>query len=184
MPYILANCSSEEYPHENLDDCVDNGWIRSGTAAPPRDLNDWYDLVRNTVQHAVDRYGLPEVLSGWEFEVWNEMWGITDADECVLGQYVPTIYSYAARAVKAVNNEIPVGGPAGACSVFIGEFIDQVTAGDVDGDIPLDFITYHQYGNARECGFGYLQTYGDNTSTGFYWEPDCYVGMHEYVARY
>lgn len=38
---------------------------------PPRSFTEWADLVRATVAHLVDRYGLDEVR-GWPIEVWNE----------------------------------------------------------------------------------------------------------------
>ena len=37
---------------------------------PPNDFNDWHDLVKDFVQHLVDRYGIDEVKD-WYFEVWN-----------------------------------------------------------------------------------------------------------------
>ena len=189
MPYILANCSSLKYPNDDLDECDPNdGWIRSGTAAPPRDYGDWYDLVYATVQHAVDRYGR-DVVKTWEWEVWNELWGITDANECDLGEYTNTIYKYAARAIKAVDPGFRVGGPASACSTVLRDFIQQVTEGDEDGPIPLDFVSYHQYGNPRECGTGDITDIDGNTtpedqkSVGYYWDPDCYASLLKYARK-
>ena len=42
-----------------------------GNVTPPRRWREWADLVRATVAHLVDRYGLDEVR-GWPIEVWNE----------------------------------------------------------------------------------------------------------------
>ena len=41
----------------------------------PEDFDDWYDVVKAMVQHAVDRYTL-EVVQTWHFECWNELWGL------------------------------------------------------------------------------------------------------------
>ena len=43
-----------------------------GVSSPPKDWDRWADLVRDLVQHLVDRYGLEEVRDHWAFEVWNE----------------------------------------------------------------------------------------------------------------
>ena len=39
------------------------------------DYTRWYELVFATVVHAIKRYGLAEVQR-WNFEVWNELWGL------------------------------------------------------------------------------------------------------------
>jgi xylan 1,4-beta-xylosidase len=39
-------------------------------SAPPQDYNEWYALVKATLDHAIERYTLAEVQT-WEFEVWN-----------------------------------------------------------------------------------------------------------------
>lgn len=188
MPYILANCSSPSYPDPSLVQCEDNsGWIRAGTAYPPRDYADWSDLVFNTVSHAVDRYGLLAVQK-WNFEVWNEMWGVRGSrGECDLGQYTQTLYKHAARAVKKVDESLRVGGPAGACSLLLKQFVDECAVGDEEGPIPIDFVSFHQYGNPRECGYGMQPTLaeveeGQVSQFGFYWDPACYSSMVKWAS--
>ena len=70
VPWALANCSSQAYPHPSLPKCQPNGWVRTGVPGPPRRWSDWHALVKNTVGHAVERYGLAEVQK-WSFEVWK-----------------------------------------------------------------------------------------------------------------
>lgn len=36
----------------------------------PAVFEDWYELVKATVSHAVKRYGLEEIKL-WQFEVWK-----------------------------------------------------------------------------------------------------------------
>src|SRR5918993_1530032 len=38
-----------------------------GVSSPPKDWDHWEDLVRDLVQHLVDRYGLQEVRDHWAF---------------------------------------------------------------------------------------------------------------------
>src|SRR3954465_7917189 len=42
-----------------------------GNVTPPRSWSQWADLVKATLRHLVDRYGL-DVVRGWPIEVWNE----------------------------------------------------------------------------------------------------------------
>ena len=47
----------------------------------------------------------------WQFEVWNELWGLRWPD-----QYMG-LYAASAKAVKAVHASLRVGGPATAVSM-------------------------------------------------------------------
>ena len=109
--------------------------------APPKDWSKWGDLVSHFAQHLVDRYGIDEV-SQWYFEVWNEpnldFWA-GDPKEQTYYQ----LYDTAARAIKAVNPRLRVGGPATAQAAWVDRFIQHVT----DDKIPADFVSTHVYGN-------------------------------------
>lgn len=139
--------------------------------SPPNDMDAWVDLVSATVQHWVERYGLDEVRQ-WRFEVWNEPNLVPHFWTGTRTQYFE-LYEATARAVKAVDGELRVGGPS--TSVFVpddryrGETEDRslehatAEAEDVDGltwrpvwieeliawcaarDVPLDFISTHLY---------------------------------------
>jgi hypothetical protein len=56
------------------------------------------------------------------------------------------------RTVKAVSPSLMVGGPAAADPSILKEFIAQAEA----LKLPLDFVSWHQYGNPRQCGSGWL----------------------------
>ena len=110
---------------------------------PPEKYEKWDALIRTLIRHWTDRYGADE-LKTWRFEVWNEpnlnvFWRLSDEER--LPAYL-TLYEHTAKAVKSVNKDYPVGGPAGAGPVFIEELIDYCNK----KNIPLDFITYHTYG--------------------------------------
>lgn len=77
-------------------------YIKGITQPPYKDNFDpWYTLVRATVQHLVDRYGLQEIQQ-WSFEVWNELWGMPYPS-----QYL-SLYNASARAVKSVHSSLKV----------------------------------------------------------------------------
>ncbi|QOC91501.1 GH39 family glycosyl hydrolase [Micromonospora craniellae] len=131
-------------------------WWR-GNVTPPRSHTEWADLVRATVAHLVDRYGLAEVR-GWPIEVWNEpdlpdFWQGADADA------YHRLYEVTAHVVKEVDADLQVGGPAlspGADDGWLPRFAEYVT----DRAVPIDFVSRHAYtsGPAQHVPFGVHQT--------------------------
>jgi xylan 1,4-beta-xylosidase len=84
-------------------------WYKQNVA-PPKDYAKWDELIGKFGQFLVERYGIDEV-SQWYFEVWNEpnidFW----SGEPKQASYFE-LYDHTARALKAVNPRIRVGGPA------------------------------------------------------------------------
>lgn len=139
--------------------------------SPPNDMARWAELVTRTVEHWIGRYGLAEVRQ-WRFEVWNEpnlvphFWTGTKTEYFEL-------YEQTVRAIKKIDPELRVGGPA--TSVFVpddrykGEREDRsamlatAAADDVDAldwrpvwvedfiawcaerRLPVDFVSTHLY---------------------------------------
>jgi xylan 1,4-beta-xylosidase len=132
-------------------------WWR-GNVTPPRSYAEWADLVRATVTHLIDRYGLEEVR-GWPIEVWNEpnlthFWQGADADA------YHRLYEVTARTIKDIDAELQVGGPAisPGSDKWLETFADFV----LDRDVPIDFVSRHAYtsGPAQAVPFGVHQTLG------------------------
>jgi len=123
-----------------------------GNVTPPKDYDIWKELIRQLVLHFTERYGADEVKT-WYFEVWNEpnlspgFWTGTQADYFKL-------YQYSAAAVKSVNKDYRIGGPATAGATWIPEMIEFCTKNNV----PLDFISTHTYGVDQ----GFLDEYGNS----------------------
>ena len=111
--------------------------------APPKDWGKWDDMTTQFVSHLVDRYGIDEV-SQWYFEVWNEpnldFWGGEPKQETYW-----ELYDHTARAVKAVNPRLRIGGPATAQAAWADAFIQHCATNHV----PVDFVSSHVYGNDR-----------------------------------
>lgn len=105
--------------------------------SPPKNWDRWADLVRAVVAHLVDRYGRTEVRDHWLVEVWNEpnlsvFWSGTPDEYWRL-------YRVTAAAVKQVDPEIRIGGPATAA---VGWIEDQLGT-----EAPVDFVSTHVYGS-------------------------------------
>jgi len=123
-------------------------WWR-GNVTPPSDYDRWEKLIRTLTEHFTARYGAEEVKT-WYFEVWNEpnldgFWAGSQEDYFKL-------YTHAARAIKSVNEEYRVGGPATAGAAWIPE---QIAFCQKNG-VPLDFVSSHSYGVRQ----GYLDELG------------------------
>jgi xylan 1,4-beta-xylosidase len=115
-------------------------WYKQNVS-PPKDYAKWDALITRFTQHLVDRYGIAEV-SQWYFEVWNEpnidFWGGDPKQETYW-----ELYDHTARAVKAVNARLRIGGPATAQAAWADAFIKHC----VDQNVPVDFVSTHVYGN-------------------------------------
>jgi xylan 1,4-beta-xylosidase len=139
--------------------------------SPPKDMGRWVELVTRSVEHWIERYGLAEVRE-WRFEVWNEpnlvphFWTGTKTEYFEL-------YQHTVTAIKKIDPELKVGGPA--TSVFVpddryqGEVEDRVAMHETaattnvdaldwrpvwvedfiawcaERDVPVDFISTHLY---------------------------------------
>jgi xylan 1,4-beta-xylosidase len=123
-----------------------------GNVTPPKDYKKWEDLIRNLTLHFTERYGADEVKT-WYFEVWNEpnltpwFWTGMQADYFQL-------YQYSANAIKSVNQNYRVGGPATAGAAWEVDLIDFCR----NNHLPLDFISTHAYGVDQ----GFLDEYGNS----------------------
>jgi xylan 1,4-beta-xylosidase len=106
---------------------------------PPADLGRWDDLVRAVASHLVERYGIDEVAS-WYFEVWNEP--DLEGGFWIGGQerYFE-LYVHTARAIKAVDPRLRVGGPATSRGMWVEEFLSFCARSQA----PVDFLSTHHY---------------------------------------
>ena len=133
MPYALASGGQTVF------------WWQ-GNVTPPRDWDRWEWLVGQFVAHLADRYGLTEVRR-WYFEVWNEpnldiFW--QDAD---FTAYLE-LYRRTARAVKAVDSLLRVGGPASSGSGAAAgtpPWAKEFLAACREEQLPIDFFSTHPY---------------------------------------
>lgn len=130
-------------------------WWEANTT-PPNDRREWTALVRATVAHLVDRYGLDEVRH-WPIEVWNEpslkeFW--PGADQETYHQF----YEATAHAVKEVDASLSVGGPA--LSPRNDGWLERFAEFAADREVPVDFVSLHAYssGPAQHVPFGTHQT--------------------------
>jgi xylan 1,4-beta-xylosidase len=117
-------------------------WYRPNVA-PPKDWNKWDALITEFTKHLVGRYGIDEV-SQWYFEVWNEpnidFWGGNPKQSTYW-----ELYDHTARAIKAVNPRLRVGGPSTAQAAWADAFLQHCA----QNRVPVDFVSSHVYGNDR-----------------------------------
>jgi xylan 1,4-beta-xylosidase len=127
MPYALASDRSK------------SGGYWGGNYSAPRDFDRWGDLVRQFALHSINRYGLGEVRR-WYFELWNEPMGHMRQEDYF------RLYVHTARALKAIDDQLKVGGPASS-DFQKGEapwLRDFLAFCDRD-HLPVDFVSVHPY---------------------------------------
>ncbi len=126
-------------------------WWR-GNVTPPKDYDKWGELIRNLTLHFTERYGADEVKT-WYFEVWNEP-NLTPGFWTGTQEEYFKLYQYAVNAIKSVNKEYRVGGPATAGAAWEVDMIDFCSK----NNLPIDFISTHSYGVRQ----GYLDEFGNS----------------------
>ncbi len=109
-----------------------------GNITPPADYDQWANLIRKLTQHLVDRYGQDEVRS-WFFEVWNEP-NLKFFFDGTQEEYFK-LYRTTCLAIKSVDGQLRVGGPATSINAWIPETIAFCR----ETGTPLDFISTHHY---------------------------------------
>lgn len=113
-------------------------WYKQNVS-PPKSYGRWDALITEFARHLIERYGIEEV-SHWYFEVWNEpnidFWNGIPRDKSYFA-----LYEHTARALKAVNTRIRVGGPATAAAAWVPSFLQYAAAHHV----PVDFVSTHAY---------------------------------------
>jgi xylan 1,4-beta-xylosidase len=113
-------------------------WYKQNVA-PPKDYAKWDALIRNFAQFVVARYGIDEV-SQWYFKVWNEpnidFWS-GDPKQATYFE----LYDHTARALKSVNSQLRVGGPATSSAHWVDDFL----AHTAKENVPVDFVSTHCY---------------------------------------
>lgn len=127
---------------------------------PPKDYALWEELCRDFVRHITGKYGKEEVAS-WYYRCWNEpnhsiFWHDEDMEEYF------KLYDHFAAAVKSVNPELKIGGPAVTSTdtykdpTFYRSFLAHVVQGKnyATGKkgTPLDYIGVHTYGGSSSHG--------------------------------
>lgn len=106
----------------------------------PEKMEEWHQLVEETVRHFTERYGEEEVKN-WFFEVWNEPNHKAFFTESDNPDAYFQLYESAADAVKSVCPDYKVGGPVTAGLEWLDEFLAYCK----ENNTPVDFIAGHRY---------------------------------------
>ena len=188
MPAFIANCSWHGHCKENAPGCEGywctqcNGkgvlapadYVNPSAPAchslefhyqgikqtpPNNDYGAWGELVAATASHAIERYGAAEVRA-WSFEVWNELWGMAFPQDYM------ALYGASVTALKGVDPQLVVGGPATAGLDKIPEFVAECA----NRSLPFDFVSSHHYPTDGQNGGG--PTACPRSAA---WDPGCFA---------
>jgi xylan 1,4-beta-xylosidase len=113
-------------------------WYKQ-VVAPPKSYAKWDGLITAFARHLVERYGIDEVAQ-WYFEVWNEpnidFWTGNPKQRTYF-----ELYDHTARAVKAVDARLRVGGPSTSSAHWVDDFLRHAA----EQQVPVDFVSSHGY---------------------------------------
>lgn len=128
MPLNMAKGKTIGFPHSRYDNNI----------CLPKDYKQWERLIKEFVVFLIERYGKDEVES-WPFEVWNE----PDLGIFFDGKQVDyfKFYTVTVNAIKAIDDNIQVGGPSTSACMWIEDFINYCETNSV----PYDFVSTHHY---------------------------------------
>jgi len=112
---------------------------------PPAHNLQWKSLISLLVTHWKHRYGIDE-LNDWYFEIWNEpnlinFWTGTQAEYF-------NLYKNTADAIKAIDPQLKVGGPASSDGRWITPFLQFCS----NEGVTVDFISTHVYQSDMPLG--------------------------------
>jgi hypothetical protein len=133
----------------------------SADPAPPPDFNKFAEIVKHVAMHYNGgwAHGFHYQIRYWEF--WNEpdlssAWG-PSAQPFWSGtpEQFYRLYEKVARALKAYDPALKVGGPAQAGGGTKGPYREGLIAYCAAHQAPLDFYTWHRYTSASfdPCDF-------------------------------
>ena len=110
----------------------------------PNSFEKWSYLITKMVEHIIERYGL-NFAKKMYFEVWNEpdLPFLTGSMEDYF-----RLYDYTVTAIKSVNSDLRVGGPATSKCAWIEDFVKHIEKGSeitCGKPAPCDFISTHAY---------------------------------------
>eukprot|EP00041_Stephanoeca_diplocostata_P014944 m.282715 g.282715 ORF g.282715 m.282715 type:complete len:679 (-) comp19861_c0_seq1:23-2059(-) len=135
MPQVLANCTPGKCP---------TTMHYRGISTVPKTYECWHDLVKVFAEHLVERHGI-SMISTWRFEVWNELWGVPWGANASSGKQQDSsymaLYNASYVALKSVSPKILVGGPATEEVQHVSDFVDALSAWNIDAD----FVSTHLY---------------------------------------
>lgn len=164
---------------------------------PPSDFEKWARICIGIIKHYNHGWadGMRDAVAYWE--IWNEpeigphMWTGT------YEQYLD-LYRITASAIKSFDPGITVGGYAAAFPQGQNSRVAQFLAFCREHDLPLDFFSWHTYGNSSEelagnarVVRGLMAEHGYGSSESHLnewnlWRPDngpVFAPGHEYMRR-
>lgn len=113
-------------------------------AADRADFQKWAAICAQIVRHYTEGWhgGFRFPIEYWE--IWNEPDLAAQFWTGTPGQYY-ALYEEAARAIKAVNPRLKVGGPA-CTGALRAAYVEHFLRHCAGRQVPLDFFSWHSYG--------------------------------------
>ncbi len=117
--------------------------------SPPASSELWEEICYEYTKHNIEVFGIDTVRK-WHCQCFNEpdipaffMSSLPLGEVGARLEEYCKMYEGFARGIKRADSEIPIGGPALAVRL---DFLDGFLAYVSEKQLPIDFISYHNYG--------------------------------------
>ena len=124
-------------------------WVKKYNTVPPKDNQKWAEICEHIIMHYNEGWADGFNLGIEYWEIWNEP---DLGDEKCWGGTREEFYELFATSVSYLKNRFPqlkIGGPAVA-GIGNPEFMEGLLMRLKKDNIPLDFFSWHLYGNDLE----------------------------------
>lgn len=138
-PFVELSFMPQKLAMQDESRALNGMFFYKPIIVPPADLAAWKDYLQAFLRFLIHRYGIEEIRT-WYFEVWNEpdlpvaFWNGSQAEYFAL-------YEATAKAIKEIDPQIKVGGPATSGSKWVKAFVTYCR----ENGLPVDFVSTHQY---------------------------------------
>ena len=138
--YIQAILDTGSQVVYRLGESIEHYTRRRYHVHPPKDFAKWAQVCVNIVRHYNQGWanGFHHNIRYWE--IWNEPWVQPQCWTGTLEDYY-RLYEVTAKAIKASDPALMVGGPTECRGIPATEFLEHCRRTDA----PLDFYSWHMY---------------------------------------
>ncbi len=164
-----------------LGQSIENSPVKKYHIYPPADYRKWAVICEHIIRHYTEGWADGYLYENVFWEIWNEpdltsgnTWGGTEA------QFFD-FFEVAAKYLKARFPHQKIGGPALAGHF---EWLERFLAAMQRRAVPLDFISWHDYGCDPHRLFAFAQTAKEMAARYGYGDAEMHLTEWNYIQKW
>jgi hypothetical protein len=126
------------------------GSFSEAIISPPKDYNEWSQVVRTITQHFISRYGTEQTRK-WYWGIWNEPNHLEFWDFHTYGyDGFIKLFDYGTGPIRELDNQLLIGGPDNtAVMIYSKQFVNHTKSGknyyNSQTGSPASYFSIHAY---------------------------------------